>query len=109
MDLVYVPTWMSHVELLWEEPAVARFFERLRRWFGRLERFSSSPGTVQLLSGLIGNTDVRAVLPTIQVPTLVVYRRDDPLIDPRHSKYLAERIPGAKLVELPPGDTLPVF
>jgi class 3 adenylate cyclase len=45
--------------------------------------------------------DVRAVLPTIQVPTLVLHRAGDTFVDIRHSRYLAEHIPGARLVELP--------
>ncbi len=44
---------------------------------------------------------MRAVLPTIRVPTLVLHRRDDRFVDIRHSYYLAEHIPGARLVVLP--------
>jgi class 3 adenylate cyclase len=44
--------------------------------------------------------DVRAVLPSINVPTLVLHRAGDRFIDPRHSHYLAEHIPGARYVEL---------
>jgi class 3 adenylate cyclase len=45
--------------------------------------------------------DVRAVLPSIQAPTLVMHRRGDTFIDIRHSRYLAQHIPGAKFVLLP--------
>jgi class 3 adenylate cyclase len=45
--------------------------------------------------------DVRAVLPTIRVPTLVVHHADDPFIVPAMGKYVADHIPGAKYVELP--------
>ena len=45
--------------------------------------------------------DVRAVLPTIRVPTLVVQHADDPLIPPAMGKDVADHIPGAKYVELP--------
>ena len=45
--------------------------------------------------------DVRAVLPTVRVPTLVVQHADDPLIPPEWGKYVADHIPGAKYVELP--------
>jgi class 3 adenylate cyclase len=64
---------------------------------------------VRRIFRLIGQWDVRAVLPSIKVPTLVIHRRDDPGIDFRHSEYLAEKIPGARLVELPPGDSLPML
>ena len=50
--------------------------------------------------------DLRAVLPTIRVPTLVVQAIDDRDVDVRDGRYLAEHIPGAKLVELPTGDHL---
>ena len=45
--------------------------------------------------------DVRAVLPTVRVPTLVVQHSDDVIIPPAKGKYIAEHIPGAKYVELP--------
>ena len=79
------------------------------KWFGKLERLSASPGSVPAISRLTARYDVRAVLPTIRVPTLVMNRRDDPFIDPRHASYIAERIPGARHVELPPGDSIPAF
>lgn len=79
-----------------------------RRWFGRLERFAASPGTVVEMMRITSEIDIRAVLPTIRVPTLVLHRTEDQLIDPRHSRYLAERIPGARLVELPGRDSIPV-
>jgi class 3 adenylate cyclase len=74
---------------------------RLREWFARLERLAASPGTAAKLLKMNADVDVRAVLPSIQVPTLVMHRAGDRFIDPRHSRYLAEHIPGARLVELP--------
>jgi class 3 adenylate cyclase len=50
--------------------------------------------------------DVRALLPLIQAPTLVLYRRDDRAHGKLDATYLAEHIPGAKLVELPGEDNL---
>ena len=78
----------------------------LRRWFGRLERLSASPGALRLLFDIAGETDVRDVLPSIAAPTLVLHRREDQLIDIRHSRYLAEHIPGARFVELDGRDNL---
>jgi len=74
---------------------------RLRDWYARLERLAASPGTAAKLMMMNADVDVRAVLPTISVPTLVLHRADDDFIDIRHSRYLAEHIPGARLVELP--------
>jgi pimeloyl-ACP methyl ester carboxylesterase len=45
--------------------------------------------------------DVRAILPAIRVPTLVVHRTDDAVIPPEWGKDVADRIPGAKYVEVP--------
>jgi class 3 adenylate cyclase len=79
---------------------------RVREWFARLERLSASPGTAIKLMRMNGEIDVRAVLPSIQAPTLVLHRPDDGLMDVRHSRYLAEHIPGARYVELPGAETL---
>ena len=85
----------------------ARADPGLQAWFGRLERMSASPGQMRKLTNLLGEVDVRALLPELRVPTLVLHRRDDQLMDVRHSRYMAERIPGAKYVELPGVDSLP--
>jgi len=81
--------------------------ERLRTWLGRMERGSLSPGTLRRMIDYQETVDARGVLGEIEVPTLAVHRTDDPLIDVRHSRYAAEHIPGAKLVELPGSDNLP--
>jgi class 3 adenylate cyclase len=73
---------------------------RLRTWFARLERLAASPGTAARLARMNEQIDVRAVLGSISVPTLVLHQRGDQLIDIRHSRYLAEHIPGARLIEL---------
>jgi hypothetical protein len=48
--------------------------------------------------------DVREVLPSIRVPTLVVHRTDDPLVQVDEARYIADRIPGATLEVLPGAD-----
>jgi class 3 adenylate cyclase len=75
-------------------------------WAGRLERLAASPSTIKRIFDLIGEFDVRDVLPSIRVPTLVLHRVEDTFIKIEHSRYLAERIPGAKLIELPGGDNM---
>jgi len=75
-------------------------------WAGRLERLAASPSTIKRIFDLIGRFDVRDVLPSIRVPTLVLHRRDDSFIKIEHSRYMAERIPGAELVELSGGDNM---
>ena len=75
-------------------------------WAGRLERLAASPGTITRIFDLIGEFDVRDVLPSIRVPTLVMHRREDSFIKIEHSRYMADRIPGAKFVELEGGDNM---
>jgi len=75
-------------------------------WAGRLERLAASPSTVKRIFDLIGEFDVRDVLPSIRVPTLVLHRREDSFIKIEHSRYMAEHIPGAKFVELEGGDNM---
>jgi pimeloyl-ACP methyl ester carboxylesterase len=77
---------------------------RMRTWWARLQRTAASPGMVHSLLALYPQIDIRAVLGTIGVPTLVLHRRDDRMINVEMGRYLAEHIPGAKLVELDGAD-----
>jgi class 3 adenylate cyclase len=80
----------------------------LVEWFGRLERYSASPGSIRKISALIGQTDVRSVLPSIRVPTLILHRPGNEAFDARHAHYLEEHIPDARRMELPGVDALPI-
>jgi class 3 adenylate cyclase/pimeloyl-ACP methyl ester carboxylesterase len=75
--------------------------EEIRATWARMERLAATPGIVALMLPLVAEMDVRALLPAIRVPTLVVQHADDPVIPPEWGKYLADHIPGAKYVELP--------
>jgi class 3 adenylate cyclase/pimeloyl-ACP methyl ester carboxylesterase len=75
--------------------------EEIRATWARMERVAASPATVALVMPLATEVDVRAVLPTIRVPTFVVQHTDDPIVLPALGKYVADHIPGAKYVELP--------
>jgi class 3 adenylate cyclase len=75
--------------------------EEIRATWGRLERLAASPATVAFMFPLAIDVDVRAVLPTIRVPTLVIHHSDDLNIVPARGKYVADHISGAKYVELP--------
>ena len=75
-------------------------------WAGRLERLAASPSTIRRMMDLIGEFDVRDILPSIRVPTLVLHRRDDAFIKIEHSRYIAQRIPGARYVELEGSDNM---
>ena len=65
-----------------------------------MERLAASPATVAAMMPLVFELDVRALLPAIRVPTLVVHHTDDPIVEPAMGKYIADHIPGAKYVEL---------
>jgi class 3 adenylate cyclase/pimeloyl-ACP methyl ester carboxylesterase len=75
--------------------------EEIRATWAQHERLAASPRTLALVMPLVTEVDVRAVLPTVRVPTLVVQHSDDVIIPPAKGKYIAEHIPDAKYVELP--------
>src|SRR6476646_4597718 len=75
--------------------------EEIRATWARMERLAASPGTVALMLSLTGEMDVRAVLPTIRVPTLVLHHSDDQFIVPAMGEDIADHITGAKYVKLP--------
>jgi class 3 adenylate cyclase len=78
----------------------------LNAWWLRHERLAASPGVARERWRAAGQLDVRDVLPRIQVPTLVMHRPKELVFDVRHSRYLAEHIPGARYVELEGIDSL---
>jgi class 3 adenylate cyclase/pimeloyl-ACP methyl ester carboxylesterase len=81
--------------------------ERELRWFARYERMAQAPGALYSEARRFAETDVRNVLPSIQIPTLVlhrVYSTEDPI---GAGRYLAAHIPGARLSELPGADHFP--
>jgi class 3 adenylate cyclase len=86
-------------------PSVAED-EAFRRWWERAGRQGASPATAKALWSAYAMADVRAVLPMIQAPTLVVVRPDDAALSPAFGRFLADHIPGARLVELPGPDNL---
>ena len=75
--------------------------EEIRATWARYERLGASPGTVALTMPLQAELDVRELLPTVRVPTLVLHHTDDPFIPGAGGKYVADHISGAKYVELP--------
>jgi pimeloyl-ACP methyl ester carboxylesterase len=74
------------------------------RQFAKLERLSASPGAIRALSLLNAEIDVRPILPTIQVPTLVLHRRTDARIPIEIGRNVAAQIPNARFLEYPDGD-----
>jgi class 3 adenylate cyclase len=79
---------------------------QLRDAWARYERQAASPGSALAMVDMLYHSDIRAVLPTISVPTLVMARGEAQRIPPAHSRYMAAHISGARYVELPGTDTL---
>lgn len=78
-----------------------------RDWWASYLRMGASPGAAVALTRMNAEIDIRDVLPSIRVPTLVLHRTGDRLLKVEEGRYLASRIPGATLVELPGDDHLP--
>jgi class 3 adenylate cyclase len=78
--------------------------ESFQRWIGSYWRQSASPKAAAALLRMNTLIDVRPVLPSILVPTLLLYRRDDADVRVEEGRYIASEIPGARLVELPGTD-----
>jgi class 3 adenylate cyclase len=75
--------------------------EATAAWWDRYLRYCAGPGATVAMRRMLLSVDVRGVLPTVHTPTLVLHRRQNQWIVAEHGRYLAEQIPGARLVELP--------
>ena len=102
---IFEAGWANAGHLDTIAPSVARD-PRFRQWFGRYQRLSMGP--TQAANGYRNQFrfDVRAILRAIRVPTLVLHRKENTYIRPDNGRYLAERIAGAKFVEVPGRDHL---
>jgi len=99
----YEERWGSPIGLKVLAPSIASD-ERWRQWWGQHQRLSASPGAGVTLYRMNVEIDIRQILPTIRVPTLILHRLGDRLMNPAGAKYMAGQIPGAKYVELPGED-----
>ena len=98
--------WGTNMDVAHYAPTVAGdegFARRLATYFRR----SASPGAAAALLRMNTRIDVRSVLPTIRVPTLVLHRVGDRDTNVEEGRWIASRIPGARFVELPGDDHLP--
>jgi pimeloyl-ACP methyl ester carboxylesterase len=78
--------------------------DELQRWFGRLQTHSASPHDAIASMQMAFAIDVRHVVPSISVPTLIVHRTGDRICSVENGRWLAERVEGARFVELPGED-----
>jgi pimeloyl-ACP methyl ester carboxylesterase/DNA-binding CsgD family transcriptional regulator len=102
-----LPAFLEEVESTWGTGATLRHFapDRLadrafRQWWARFERLSTSPAAAVSLAAMNASIDVRAELPRVACPTLVLHRRDDVRVSWTAGAYLAQNIPAARFVEL---------
>lgn len=76
-------------------------------WFAKRERTGASPAAVVALMRINSLIDISGVLPFVRVPTLVVHRTQDPVVNIEGGRQLARTIPNARLLELPGNNHLP--
>jgi class 3 adenylate cyclase/esterase/lipase len=100
--------WMRELPERWGRALVAdRFFpedpdpEATQRWFSRLQTASMTPRDAIAFLSMAMDIDVRDVVPSVRVPTLIVHRVDDPICHVENARFLAANIPEAHYVELP--------
>jgi DNA-binding SARP family transcriptional activator/pimeloyl-ACP methyl ester carboxylesterase len=92
--------WGQGESIEWYLPSRAHS-AHARQLLGRFERMAVNPSAFLRLTQMIHDIDVRAVLPAIHVPTLVIQRLDDRITPPCHGRYLASHIAGARYFEQP--------
>jgi DNA-binding SARP family transcriptional activator/pimeloyl-ACP methyl ester carboxylesterase len=92
--------WGQGETIEWYLPSQANS-PRARQLFARFERMAVSPSAFLRMARMIHEIDVRAVLPSIHVPTLVIQRLNDRITPPFHGRYLASHIAGARYFEQP--------
>ncbi|MBS1792209.1 MAG: alpha/beta fold hydrolase [Acidobacteria bacterium] len=81
--------------------------EEFRAWWAEYLRMGASPGAAVALTKMNAEIDVRHVLPSIRVPTLVIHRSGDLCLKVEEGRYVASLIPASKYVEMPGIDHLP--
>ena len=112
-DYPWAPTMEQHREFLdavqreWGGPTQAGIWapsvaddDRFKRWWGQSLRLGASPAAARAVLEMNLEIDVRGILSAIRVPTLILHRSGDRRIDVGGSRYMAERIPNARFVEL---------
>jgi pimeloyl-ACP methyl ester carboxylesterase len=80
-----------------------------RSWWSRVQTHSATPGSAEAFMRMAFAIDVRHVVPTINVPALIVHAVDDQVCHVENGRFLARTISTAKYVELPGGDHVPWF
>jgi len=106
--------WLDEIEVDWGRGALLDLFaptavhnEQMRAVWGRYQRSGASPAMARAVLDALADLDARAILETVRVPTLILHRTDERVASVEGARFMAERIPGAKMIELPGEDHLP--
>jgi pimeloyl-ACP methyl ester carboxylesterase len=91
------------IKMIWPSRAMNQDAINL---IAKFERLSASPGAIKAIMLLNTQINVRRILPTVRVPTLVLHRRGDAMVPVELGRSLATQIPSAKFIEYPGGDHL---
>lgn len=107
LDAAQFDRWLERLVAAWGRPVPHEAFApshvadaSLWRWYGELMRLGSSPGGVRAVLGALRDLDVRSLLAHVEAPTLLLQRRGDRVVRVGAGRYLAERLKGARYVEL---------
>ena len=100
LEKIAAHEWGQGATIDWFLPSHASSLQA-RRMFARFERMAVSPSAFLRIVRMVREIDVRAVLPAIHVPTLVIQRLDDIMTPPCHGRFLASHIAGARYFEQP--------
>jgi len=96
--------WGKGERMDWFAPSTGGDDQQRERW-ARYERLCASPGTARAMHAFMQSVDVRAILPAIRVPTLILHRLES-VRRIETAEYLTEQIAGSKLVVLPGADAI---
>jgi class 3 adenylate cyclase len=104
-------TFLDAIENNWGDGTLVHVFapsqvgnRAFEQWWGRMQRSAVSPGMARQLMEMLAESDLRAILPTIRVPTLVTHLTDDRYIPVSVGREVASLIPGARFIEYPGTD-----
>jgi class 3 adenylate cyclase len=100
LEQLTLPRWGEGDSVDYFAPSTADDPEQ-RAWWAKVERQGASPSMARKLSMMFFEVDVRDALPLVQAPTLVLHRKGDRVVSSGASKWMAERIQGARYIELP--------
>ncbi|HEX2154652.1 MAG TPA: adenylate/guanylate cyclase domain-containing protein [Acidimicrobiia bacterium] len=116
-DYPWAPTWEERLQAIeateqtWPDPIKVEVLApsragdpAFRTWMARYARLSASPRAAAAFLRMNSQIDVTSILPAIRVPTLLLYRVDDTDVHIDEGRYIASKIPEARLVELSGAD-----